>query len=190
MWPWIIWYFPLPDGATLRNWYGEFHEFFLGHSTICTRDMDGQMPRKKQASNRRTNCSRIWLALKESNTPITTERKGTPGEWTEDNQWKTGRKLDNTNQQLKKWLLRRKPVIDHSMKRVQELAKENSKPIWQLFTKNKPAEIKVSRKIQKRKHARMKVMLNNPLTNVYTHLKQNRSTSQPLPAKKRERQED
>ena len=30
----------------------------------------------------------------------------------------------------------------------------------------------------------MKVMLNNPLTNVYTHLKQNRSTSQPLPAKK------
>ena len=35
-------------------------------------------------------------------------------------------KLDDTNQQLKKWLTRWKPVIDHSMKRVKELAKENS----------------------------------------------------------------
>ena len=32
-------------------------------------------------------------------------------------------KLDDTNQQLKKWLLRWKLVIDHSMKRVEELAK-------------------------------------------------------------------
>jgi hypothetical protein len=40
-------------------------------------------------------------------------------------------KLEDTNQQLKKWLLRWRPVIDHSMKRVKELAKENSKPIWQ-----------------------------------------------------------
>ena len=31
----------------------------------------------------------------------------------------------------------------------------------------------------------MEVMLNNPLTNVYTRLKKNRSTSRPLPAKKR-----
>ena len=36
-------------------------------------------------------------------------------------------KLDDTNQQLKKWLTRWKPVIDHSMKRVKELAKENNK---------------------------------------------------------------
>ena len=43
-------------------------------------------------------------------------------------------KLEDTNQQLKKWLLRWRPVIDHSMKRVKELAKENSKPIWQHFT--------------------------------------------------------
>jgi ABC-type uncharacterized transport system ATPase subunit len=47
-------------------------------------------------------------------------------------------RLDNTNQQLKKWLLRWKPVIDHSMKRVKELAKGSSKPIWQHFTKHKP----------------------------------------------------
>jgi hypothetical protein len=54
------------------------------------------------------------------------------------------------------------------MKRVQELAKENCKPIRQHFIKNKPAKTKVSRKIQKRKHVKMKIMLNNPLTNVYT----------------------
>ena len=37
-------------------------------------------------------------------------------------------RLDDTNQQLKKWINRWKPVIDHSMKRVMELAQENSKP--------------------------------------------------------------
>ena len=42
-----------------------------------------------------------------------------------------GTRLEDTNQQLKKWLLRWRPVIDHSMKRVKELAQENnSKPIW------------------------------------------------------------
>jgi hypothetical protein len=56
-------------------------------------------------------------------------------------------RLDDTNQQLKKWINRRRPVIDHSMKRVKELAKENSKPIWQHFTANKPAKTKVSRKL-------------------------------------------
>ena len=72
------------------------------------------------------------------------------------------------------------------MKRVQELAQENSKPIWQHFTKNEPAKTKVSRKIQKRKHAKMQVILNNPLTNnVYTCLKKNRSTSCPIPTKKK-----
>ena len=39
-------------------------------------------------------------------------------------------KLEDTNQQLNKWvLLRWKAVVDHSMKRVQELAKANNKPI-------------------------------------------------------------
>ena len=56
----------------------------------------------------------------------------------------------------------------------------------QHFTKNKPAKTKVSRKIQKRKHAKMQVILNNPLTNnVYTCLKKNRSTSCPIPTKKK-----
>jgi hypothetical protein len=39
------------------------------------------------------------------------------------------RRLEDTNQKIKKWLTRWKPVIDHSMKRAKELAKENSKPI-------------------------------------------------------------
>ena len=73
---------------------------------------------------------------------------------------------------------------DHSMKRVQELAKENSNLIWQHFTKNKPAKTKVSWKIQERKHAMMKIMLNNPLTNVYTCITKNRPTSRPIPTKK------
>jgi hypothetical protein len=51
-------------------------------------------------------------------------------------------RLEDTNQQLKKWLNRWKPVVDHSMKRVKELAKANSKPIWQHFTANKPIEDK------------------------------------------------
>ena len=55
-------------------------------------------------------------------------------------------KLGETNQQLKKWITRWRPVIDHSMKRVKELAKENSIPIWRHFTANKPAKTTVSRK--------------------------------------------
>ena len=43
-------------------------------------------------------------------------------------------RLEDTNQQLKKWLLRWHPIVDHSLKRVKELAKENSKPIWRHFT--------------------------------------------------------
>jgi hypothetical protein len=31
-------------------------------------------------------------------------------------------RLEDTNQQLKKWITRWRPVIDHSMKRVKELA--------------------------------------------------------------------
>jgi hypothetical protein len=48
------------------------------------------------------------------------------------------------------------------MKRVKELAKENSKPIWQHFTANKPAKTKVSRKTTKRKLALPKKMSGNP----------------------------
>jgi hypothetical protein len=84
-------------------------------------------------------------------------------------------RLEDTNQQLKKWMLRWKPVVDHSMKRVRELAKENSKPIWQHFTANKPAKMKVSRKITKKPQS--KKMSDNPLTNVYTRMQKKRSSS-------------
>jgi hypothetical protein len=76
-------------------------------------------------------------------------------------------RLEDTNQQIKKWLTRWKPVVDHSMKRVKELAQANSKPIWQHFTANKPAKTRVSRKLSKRKHTGTIRMTNNPLTNVY-----------------------
>jgi hypothetical protein len=59
-------------------------------------------------------------------------------------------RLEDTNQQIKKWINRRKPVVEHSMKRVKELARENSKPLWKHFTANKPAKTKVSRKITTR----------------------------------------
>jgi hypothetical protein len=86
-------------------------------------------------------------------------------------------RLEDTNQQLKKWMLRWKPVVDHSMKRVKELAKENSKPIWQHFTANKPAKTKVSRKTSQRKLALPKKLSDNPLTNVYERMQKNRSSS-------------
>jgi hypothetical protein len=86
-------------------------------------------------------------------------------------------RLKDTNQQLKKWMLRWRPVIDHSMKRVKELAKENSKPVWQKFTAYKPAKTKLSRKIPKRKHAKPRKMSGNPLTNVYNRMQKNRSSS-------------
>jgi hypothetical protein len=86
-------------------------------------------------------------------------------------------RLEDTNQQLKKWLNRWKPVIDHSMKRVKELAKENSKPIWQHFTANKPAKTKVSRRLNKTKHMKIKRMSDNPLTNVYSRMQKKRSSS-------------
>jgi hypothetical protein len=60
-------------------------------------------------------------------------------------------RLEDTNQQLKKWITRWRPVIDHSMKRVKELAQANSKPIWHHFTANKPAKTRVSRRLSTRK---------------------------------------
>ena len=76
-------------------------------------------------------------------------------------------RLEDTNQQMKKWLTRWRPIIDHSMKRVKELAKDNSKPIWKHFTANKPAKTKVSRKTLTR--TQTKKMSDNPLTNKCVH---------------------
>jgi hypothetical protein len=72
------------------------------------------------------------------------------------------------------------------MKRVKELAKANSKPIWQHFTANKPVKTKVSRKITRRKYTQPKKMSDNPLTNVYTRLQKKRSSSRVLPVLKKQ----
>ena len=93
-------------------------------------------------------------------------------------------RLADTNQQLKKWINRWREVIDHSMKRVKELAQDNSKPIWRHFTANKPAKTTVSRKTNKGKKATLKKMHNNPLTNVFKRMKKKRSSSRVLQAKK------
>jgi hypothetical protein len=93
-------------------------------------------------------------------------------------------RLADTNQQLKKWIMRWKPVIDHSMKRVKEMAQDSSKPIWQHFTAKQPAKTTVSRKMATRTNTMMKKMYNNPLTNVYRRLQKKRSSSRVLPAKK------
>jgi hypothetical protein len=61
------------------------------------------------------------------------------------------------------------------MKRVKELAKENSKPIWKHFTANKPAKTTVSRNLTQQ--VKTKKYSNNPLTNVYLRLKKKRSSS-------------
>jgi hypothetical protein len=97
---------------------------------------------------------------------------------------KLATRLEDTNRQLKKWLNRWKPVVEHSMKRVKELAKENSKPIWQHFTANKPAKMKVSRRLNKIKHTKPKKMSNNPLTNVYSRMQKKRSSSRVRATKK------
>jgi hypothetical protein len=97
-------------------------------------------------------------------------------------------RLADTNQQLKKWILRWKPVIEHSMKRVKELAQKNSKPIWQHFTAKQPAKqpakTTVSRKTATRSKAMTKRMYNNPLTNVYKRIQKKRSSSRVIPATK------
>ena len=62
------------------------------------------------------------------------------------------------------------------MKRVKELAKDNSKPIWKHFTANKPAKTRVSRKISTTR-TQTKKMSDNALTNVYTRLQKKRSSS-------------
>jgi hypothetical protein len=90
-------------------------------------------------------------------------------------------RLEATNHQLKKWILRWRPVIDHSMKRVKEMAKHRSLPIWRHFTADKPAKTKVSRRVTTRQHALPKRMFNNPMTNVFQRTKTSRSTSTAMP---------
>ena len=68
------------------------------------------------------------------------------------------------------------------MKRVKELAKENSKPIWKHFTANKPAKTTVSRINTKQK--KPKKYSDNPLTNVFKCLRKKRSSSRVVPTKK------
>jgi hypothetical protein len=75
-------------------------------------------------------------------------------------------------------------VIEHSMKRVKELAQENSKPIWQHFTAQQPVKTTVSRKTATRTNAMMKKMYNNPLTNVYRRLQKKISSSRVIPVMK------
>jgi ATP-dependent protease HslVU (ClpYQ) ATPase subunit len=68
------------------------------------------------------------------------------------------------------------------MKRVKELAQENSKPIWKHFTANKPTKTRVSRKIPTRRQARTIRMSNNQLTNVYIGIHKKRSSSRVIKA--------
>ena len=74
--------------------------------------------------------------------------------------------------------------IDHSMKRVKELAQKHSKPIWQHFTVQKLVKTKVSRKVLKVKYVQPKKMSNNPLTNVYNRLQKKQSSGRVLTAMK------
>jgi hypothetical protein len=90
-------------------------------------------------------------------------------------------RLEATNQQLKKWILRWRPVIDHSMKKVKEMAKMKTKPIWKHYTAVQPAKITVNRRVCTRKHDLPKKLANNPLTNVFIRAKKNRSTSKATP---------
>jgi hypothetical protein len=93
-------------------------------------------------------------------------------------------RLEATNQQLKKLLLRWKPVANHSMKKVKEMAQTRTKPIWRHFTADKPAKTNVSIRLPARQHAIPKKMSNNPLMNVFKRTKTSKSTSKALPTTK------
>ena len=80
-------------------------------------------------------------------------------------------RLEATNQQLKKWINRWRPVI----KKVKELAQTTSIPIWRHYMADKPAKTKVTRHVTTRKHGLPKKVLNNSLTNVVRRLQQYRS---------------
>jgi hypothetical protein len=68
------------------------------------------------------------------------------------------------------------------MKRVKELAKENSKLTWKHFTANKQAKTKVSRRLPQQ--MKTEKYSNNPLTNLYIRLVKKRSSSRVLPVLK------
>jgi hypothetical protein len=89
--------------------------------------------------------------------------------------------LEATNQQLKKWLLRWRPVIDHNMKKVKAMAQKRSKPIWTHYATEQPAKTKVTRRVPTRKHALPKRMTDNPLTSIFNRTKTSRSTSKATP---------
>ena len=66
--------------------------------------------------------------------------------------------------------MRWKPIIEHSMNGVKELAQEHSKPVWGHFTATNPAKTTVSQKVPQRKQGLPRKMPNNPLTNIYNRL--------------------
>ena len=91
--------------------------------------------------------------------------------------------MEDTNQQLKKWMLGWQPVVDHSMKRVKELAKENIRPILRHFTADKTSKdqrMEESNKASYRQHKIPTRMSNNPLTNVFERLSKKRSLENKL----------
>ncbi|OEU06629.1 hypothetical protein FRACYDRAFT_254180 [Fragilariopsis cylindrus CCMP1102] len=53
------------------------------------------------------------------------------------------KRLEATNQQLKKWLLPWRPVIDHSTKKDKEMAQTRSIPLWRHYMADKPAKTKM-----------------------------------------------
>ena len=69
--------------------------------------------------------------------------------------------LDATNQQLKKRLNCWRPVMDHSIKKVKEMAQTRRIPIWRHYTVIRPAKTKVTRCVPTRKHVLPKRMSNN-----------------------------
>jgi hypothetical protein len=83
--------------------------------------------------------------------------------------------------------MRWKLVIDHSMKRVKELAQENSKLIWKFFTTTKPVKTRVSRRRSTRKHVLKKTRAfnSNPLTKVFIRMQRKGSLSRVTKAKTR-----
>jgi hypothetical protein len=155
-----------------------------GNYSYHTRNTDRQMHRQKHAGSGRKYSSRIQLTIEESHPIVHDERNGTARRWNKNIRWTTiDTRLEDTNQQLKKWPTRWKPVIiDHSMKRVKEIAQANSKPIWKHSTANKPVKTRVSRKLSTRKHVGKIRMTNNPLTNVYNRMQKKRSSSRVVKA--------
>ena len=80
--------------------------------------------------------------------------------------------------------MRWKPIIEHSMNGVKELAQEHSKPVWGHFTATNPAKTTVSQKVPQRKQGLPRKMSNNPLTNIYNRLQKKWSSSRVIHVQK------